>query len=157
MCRFTICTSSPHRPPLGARAESLDFQASQLLILLASLFSIWAIFSLLHFQFQHVSQGFRVSHSGVNQTFDLTSLYRTGATGYIGGDGLFVIANAHPDWQFSALVRSEDKSKQVTSKYPQIRTVIGDLDSSELIEEEVKNADIVFRTCIQAYMSGYCH
>lgn len=71
-------------------------------------------------------------------------VFVTGATGYIGGDGLFVIANAHPDWQFSALVRSEEKSKQVTSQHPQIRTVIGDLDSSELIEEEVKNADIVF-------------
>jgi hypothetical protein len=32
---------------------------------------------------------------------------------------------------------------QVISRYPQIRTVVGDLDSSELIEEEVKNADIV--------------
>ncbi|KAJ6002293.1 hypothetical protein N7499_001843 [Penicillium canescens] len=71
-------------------------------------------------------------------------VFITGATGYIGGDGLFAIASAHPDWQFSALVRSQEKSAQVTSKYPQIRTVIGDLDSSDLIEEEVKNADIVF-------------
>ncbi|KAF4764519.1 hypothetical protein HAV15_000874 [Penicillium sp. str.  len=71
-------------------------------------------------------------------------VFLTGVTGYIGGDGLFAIASSHPDWQFSALVRSEEKSTQVTSKYPQIRTVIGDLDSSELIEEEVKNADIVF-------------
>ncbi|KAJ5462922.1 hypothetical protein N7475_007866 [Penicillium sp. IBT 31633x] len=71
-------------------------------------------------------------------------VFLTGATGYIGGDGLFAIASAHPDWEFSALVRSEEKAKQVTSKFPQIRTVIGDLDSSKLIEEEVKNADIVF-------------
>ncbi|KAJ5165309.1 uncharacterized protein N7500_007139 [Penicillium coprophilum] len=71
-------------------------------------------------------------------------VFLTGATGYIGGDGLFVLAGAHPDWEYSALVRSKEKAAQVTSKYPQIRTVIGDLDSSELIEEEVKNADIVF-------------
>ncbi|KXG49812.1 Semialdehyde dehydrogenase, NAD-binding [Penicillium griseofulvum] len=71
-------------------------------------------------------------------------VFLTGATGYIGGDGLFTIASTHPDWEFSALVRSEEKANQVTSKYPQIRTVIGDLDSSELIEEEVKKADIVF-------------
>jgi hypothetical protein len=78
------------------------------------------------------------------------SQHSTGATGYIGGDGLFAIASAHPDWQFSALVRSQEKAAQVTSKYPQIRTVIGDLDSSDLIEEEVKNADIVFRMFTEA-------
>ncbi|KAJ5317821.1 hypothetical protein N7508_002329 [Penicillium antarcticum] len=71
-------------------------------------------------------------------------VFITGVTGYIGGDGLFAIASAHPDWQLSALVRTQEKASEVTSKYPQIRTVIGDLDSSELIEEEVKNADILY-------------
>ena len=70
---------------------------------------------------------------------------RTGITGYIGGDSLFAISNAHPDWQLSALVRSKDKAAQITSEYPNIRIVSGDLDSSDIIEEEVKNADIVFR------------
>jgi hypothetical protein len=32
----------------------------------------------------------------------------------------------------------------VSNKYPQIRIVHGDLDSADIIEEEVKNADIVF-------------
>lgn len=32
----------------------------------------------------------------------------------------------------------------MSSKYPQIRIVHGDLDSADIIEEEVKNADIVF-------------
>ncbi|CAG8119729.1 unnamed protein product [Penicillium salamii] len=71
-------------------------------------------------------------------------VFITGATGYIGGDGLFAIVNAHPDWELSALVRSSQKADQITTKYPKIRTVIGDLDSSDLIEEEVRNADIVF-------------
>ncbi|KAJ6130644.1 hypothetical protein N7512_003424 [Penicillium capsulatum] len=71
-------------------------------------------------------------------------VFLTGATGYIGGDGLYALANAHPDWQLSALVRNKDKAAQLTSKYPQIRVVHGNLDSSDIIEEEVKNADIVF-------------
>lgn len=66
-------------------------------------------------------------------------------TGYIGGDGLYAIANAHPDWELSALVRNKDKAAQLTSKYPNIRVVRGDLDSANIIEEEVKDADIVFR------------
>ncbi|KAJ5716386.1 hypothetical protein N7493_008297 [Penicillium malachiteum] len=67
-----------------------------------------------------------------------------GATGYIGGDGLYAIANAHPDWELSALVRNKEKAAVVSSKYPKIRVVHGDLDSSDIIEEEVKKADIVF-------------
>lgn len=75
-------------------------------------------------------------------------LSSTGASGYIGGDGLYAVANAHPDWVFSALVRNKEKAAVVSSKYPNIRIVHGDLDSSELIEEEVKKADIVFRGSI---------
>ncbi|KAJ5833678.1 hypothetical protein N7474_001989 [Penicillium riverlandense] len=71
-------------------------------------------------------------------------VFLTGATGYIGGDGLYAVANAHPDWQISALIRSKDKAAQVTAQYPKIRVLHGDLDSTDLIEEEVKNADIVF-------------
>lgn len=71
-------------------------------------------------------------------------MYRTGATGYIGGDGFYTIATAHPDWQLSILVRSKEKAAQVTTKYPEVRIVHGDLDSVDIIAEEVKNADIVF-------------
>lgn len=44
----------------------------------------------------------------------------------------------------SALVRSKDKAAQLSSKYPNVRVVMGDLDSVDVIEEETKNADIVF-------------
>ena len=44
------------------------------------------------------------------------------------------------------MVRNKDKAAQVTSKYPNVRIVLGDLDSADIIEEEVKNADIVLRT-----------
>ncbi|KAI9039444.1 NAD-dependent epimerase/dehydratase family protein [Aspergillus affinis] len=71
-------------------------------------------------------------------------VFLTGASGYIGGDALYTITNAHPDWQLSALVRNKDKAEQVKTQYPNIRIIYGDLDSSDIIEEEVKNADIVF-------------
>lgn len=53
---------------------------------------------------------------------------------------------AHPEWQYSVLVRNKDKAAQLSSKYPNVRVVHGDLESADIIEEEVKNADIVFRT-----------
>ncbi|KAJ5933805.1 hypothetical protein N7454_006134 [Penicillium verhagenii] len=71
-------------------------------------------------------------------------VFITGTTGYIGGDGLYAISNAHPDWELSALVRNKDKAAVLSSRYPKIRIVHGDLDSSDIIEEEVKKADIVF-------------
>ena len=77
----------------------------------------------------------------------LSEIFSTGATGYIGGDGLFSIVQAHPDWEITALVRNEDKAAQVRSKYPKVKILKGDLDSADLIEGAVADADIVFRTC----------
>ncbi|KAE8380919.1 hypothetical protein BDV26DRAFT_302415 [Aspergillus bertholletiae] len=71
------------------------------------------------------------------------SLFLTGATGYIGGDFLFAVYDAHPDWQYTALVRREEQAAQLKARYPTVRTVLGDLDSSAILEEEAKNADIV--------------
>ncbi|KAI9044300.1 putative nucleoside-diphosphate-sugar epimerase [Aspergillus affinis] len=70
-------------------------------------------------------------------------VFVTGATGYIGGDVFFNFAQAHPDWEYAVLTRSKEKGAQVSSKYPKARIVIGGLDSSDLIAEETKNADIV--------------
>lgn len=71
--------------------------------------------------------------------------FRTGATGLIGGDALYTLHAAHPDYQYSLLVRSKDKAKLVQSAYPNARVVLGDLDDSELLTEEAANADIVLR------------
>jgi nucleoside-diphosphate-sugar epimerase len=72
----------------------------------------------------------------------LTSL-RTGATGYIGGDALYTIANTYPDLKITALVRNSDKGAKVASQYPKIRLVYGDLDSTELLTKEASQADVV--------------
>ena len=39
----------------------------------------------------------------------------------------------------------EEKGKPVKDAFPKVRLVIGDLDSSELIEEEAAKADVVIR------------
>ncbi|KAJ5495054.1 hypothetical protein N7539_000170 [Penicillium diatomitis] len=71
-------------------------------------------------------------------------VFLTGATGYIGGEVLYTVTNAHPDWEITTLVRTKKKADLVSSRYPNIHIVQGDLDSVELIEEQVKEADIVF-------------
>lgn len=68
---------------------------------------------------------------------------RTGSTGYIGGDVLFEVVQAHPEYEITCLVRSSDKGAQVASQYSKVRLVYGDLDDLELLEVEAKKADIV--------------
>jgi len=79
----------------------------------------------------------------------MTKLFVTGATGYIGGDALYAIIAAHPEYEITCLVRNSDKGALVVKQYPKIKLVYGDLDSSDLIAEESAKADIVcnFANC----------
>ena len=78
----------------------------------------------------------------------MTKLFVTGGTGYIGGDALYAIASAHPEYEVTALVRSSEKGVQVAKEYAKVRLVYGDLDNTELLEEEAKKADIVCRKSV---------
>lgn len=83
--------------------------------------------------------------SDQHNILNFTDVYSTGTTGYIGGDALYVITNAHPSWEVTCLVRNSSKGSSIASQYPKVRLVYGDLDSIDLITEEAKNADIVYR------------
>ncbi|KAH7359730.1 NAD dependent epimerase/dehydratase family protein [Pyrenochaeta sp. MPI-SDFR-AT-0127] len=76
----------------------------------------------------------------------MPKLFITGATGYIGGDALYAIANTYPDLEITALVRNSDKGAKVASQYAKVRLVYGDLDSTELLTSEASKADIVVHT-----------
>lgn len=43
------------------------------------------------------------------------------------------------------LVRDKAKAEQVSNAYPQVRVVLGELDSAALLEEEARKADVVVR------------
>ncbi|KAF2854107.1 NAD dependent epimerase/dehydratase family protein [Plenodomus tracheiphilus IPT5] len=76
----------------------------------------------------------------------MTKLFITGATGYIGGDTLYAIANTYPDLEITALVRNSDKGAKVAARYAKVRLVYGDLDSADLLKKEASQADIVVHT-----------
>ncbi|KAJ5528237.1 hypothetical protein N7513_012396 [Penicillium frequentans] len=73
----------------------------------------------------------------------MTKIFLTGVTGYIAGDALATLVSKHPNFSYSALVRSTDKAEQIKAQYPNIRIVLGDLDDSALLEQESAAADIV--------------
>ncbi|KAI5196548.1 hypothetical protein AUEXF2481DRAFT_44339 [Aureobasidium subglaciale EXF-2481] len=76
----------------------------------------------------------------------MVNIFITGATGYIGGDTLYELYNKHPEYSYTALVRTEEKGKSVTDKFPKVKTVQGDNDSGDLLKEEASKADIVIHT-----------
>ncbi len=55
---------------------------------------------------------------------------------------------AHPDYDITCLVRNSDKGAQVASQYSRVKLVYGDLDSTELLEEEARKADIILREAL---------
>ncbi|KIX07954.1 uncharacterized protein Z518_02608 [Rhinocladiella mackenziei CBS 650.93] len=68
---------------------------------------------------------------------------RTGVTGYIAGDAIKPIYEEHPDFEYRLLVRTKEKADLVQKAYPTAKIILGDLDSSSLLEEEAANADII--------------
>ncbi|TGJ85975.1 hypothetical protein E0Z10_g2776 [Xylaria hypoxylon] len=76
----------------------------------------------------------------------VTKIFLTGATGYIGGEALYSLYQAHPDFEYTLLVRNEEKAKLVSGQYPNAKFVYGNLDDSDVIEKAAAAADIVVHT-----------
>lgn len=79
---------------------------------------------------------------------------RTGATGYVGGDALHVIAKAYPNLEITAIVRNSDSGAKVAAKFPKIRLVYGDLDNTDLLTKESAAADIVLHLANSDHLSA---
>ncbi|KAI5833183.1 NAD(P)-binding protein [Schizophyllum commune Tattone D] len=80
-------------------------------------------------------------------TLPLT-IFFLGATGYVGGEVLRLLAADLPDFPVRALVRNvtPEKEAQLRDLHPNIRSVEGTLDSDALIREEASKCDIVINT-----------
>lgn len=85
----------------------------------------------------------------------------TGATGYIGGDALHRLTEAHADFEITCLVRDAERGAILTQRYLDIRLVYGSLDDFDLIAEEAFKADIVCNWascehpgCVKAILQG---
>lgn len=65
--------------------------------------------------------------------------------GYIGGDAFHALYERHPDYDYTLLVRNEERGKLVAEKYPKVRFVYGDLNSTDVFEKEAAAADVVVR------------
>ena len=66
-------------------------------------------------------------------------------TGYIAGDALHVLYEKHPDYEYVALVRTQEKADLVKKAFPNVRIALGNLDDSDLLKDEASKADVVLR------------
>lgn len=59
---------------------------------------------------------------------------------------MFALHEAHPDYEFTLLVRNEDRARPVKDKYPAAKIVYGSLADVAVIEKAAAEADVVIRT-----------
>jgi hypothetical protein len=55
------------------------------------------------------------------------------------------MAKKHPEWHIVTLVRNQEQSDIVKKAWPAVETVIGDLDSHDILVEQGAEADVVLR------------
>ncbi|KAL1954277.1 hypothetical protein VTO42DRAFT_1463 [Malbranchea cinnamomea] len=68
-------------------------------------------------------------------------IFITGGTGYIGGTILDTLVTRHPEYEITALLRREPEGFR--QRYPNIKVVRGDYDSSDLLADCAAAADVV--------------
>ncbi|KAI1342786.1 NAD(P)-binding protein [Xylariaceae sp. FL0016] len=77
-------------------------------------------------------------------------IFLTGATGYIGGQALYTLHKAHPDYEYTIMVRDEERGKLVSAQYPDVKFIYGTNDSSDVISKAAAAADVVVHTADSA-------
>ena len=68
--------------------------------------------------------------------------YRTGASGFIGGDFLAAVTKAHPEYAIRALARNTSSAKKIRDAFSSVEIVEGELDDIDTIRNEAADADV---------------
>ncbi|KAJ5611899.1 hypothetical protein N7528_009004 [Penicillium herquei] len=70
-------------------------------------------------------------------------IFITGTTGYLGGTTLNLLSKTFPDAIYSVLVRTSQQAEAVTTAYPAVTPILGDISSGQIIIDAARAADIV--------------
>ncbi|KAJ4137201.1 hypothetical protein NW768_002783 [Fusarium equiseti] len=84
----------------------------------------------------------------------MTSVFLTGASGYVGGQLLHQLTQSHPEYNIVTLVRDSHAAETVSQAYPKVRTVVGDLDDSNLVKSEAEKADIILNVASNKHVGS---
>ncbi|KAK0123993.1 hypothetical protein ONS95_008982 [Cadophora gregata] len=75
----------------------------------------------------------------------MPTIFLTGATGYIGGHALQLIAKQHPEWEIITLVRNKAQEELLRKHFHCVRTVVGSLEDLDLVGNCAAEADVVLQ------------
>ncbi|KAK7229475.1 hypothetical protein V2G26_001645 [Clonostachys chloroleuca] len=84
----------------------------------------------------------------------MSTIFLTGASGYIGGDLLDQLTTSHPELDLRVLVRDLNQVNTIRHLYHDVTIVQGSLDDTELITKEANNADIVLNLAAYNHLSS---
>ncbi|EPE35559.1 NAD(P)-binding Rossmann-fold containing protein [Glarea lozoyensis ATCC 20868] len=73
----------------------------------------------------------------------MARLLLIGATGHIGGAVLEQVTRTFPTIKISALLRDQKKADRLQTQYPNVKTLIGNLHTTDVVKNAAKEADIV--------------
>lgn len=83
-----------------------------------------------------------------------TKIFLTGSTGYVGGVVLHVLISRMTDCTITSLVRTSEQATLLQSTYPGLKTIIGTLESRDLLVAEASKSDIVIHAANVDHISG---
>ncbi|KAF4969158.1 hypothetical protein FSARC_3534 [Fusarium sarcochroum] len=84
----------------------------------------------------------------------MTSIFLTGASGFVGGQLLHELVQSHPEYSIAALVRDSNAAATISKDYPKVRTVVGDLDDSKLVEQEASQVSVVLNVASNKHIGS---
>lgn len=67
----------------------------------------------------------------------------------MGGEVLYSLYHSGAEHDIAVLNRHPESEKAILKAFPRVRVVQGDLDATDLLENEAGIADIVFRMCLK--------
>lgn len=84
----------------------------------------------------------------------MVKVFLTGATGYIGGQILYELLK-HSQFEITVLVRSQEKADSLLEKTGnRVTPVIGDLDSTTLLAQQVQVSDLVISAADASHLAS---
>ncbi|KAJ5372860.1 hypothetical protein N7517_004866 [Penicillium concentricum] len=74
-----------------------------------------------------------------------TKVFVTGITGYIGGQTVLHLLRKLPELSVTALIRDERQAAAIKAAFPQVKTVVGHLDSVDTLARLSAESDVVLQ------------
>lgn len=80
-------------------------------------------------------------------------------SGYVGGDALYALLEAHPDWEenITCLLRDRTQGAAFRLKWPKLNLFYATLDDETAIKEEVKKNNLVLHFAVSSDHIAACN